>query len=91
MSPAPPDDWWRYVPAHQRPRRRFKAWRLRWRERLRHRGVAITLALLAYGLILLWLLRHLPPVVALLAVAPMVLVPLLGYLTYWLLWKEFHE
>ena len=27
----------------------------------------------------------------LLALAPMVLLPLLGYLAYWLTWKEFHE
>ncbi len=47
--------------------------------------------LLAYALVLLGLLIHLPMVIALLALAPMVLLPLLGYLTYWLLWKEFHE
>ena len=84
-------DWWRFVPAGQRPGRRIKAWRLRWRERLRHRSVAIALAFLAYGLVVLWLLRQLPPVVGLLALAPMLLLPLLAYLTYWLLWKEFHE
>ncbi|MEA5443881.1 hypothetical protein [Cyanobium gracile] len=91
MSDRPQGDWWRFVPAKQRRRRRFKAWRLRWGERLRHRGLAIALAFLAYGLIVLWLLLTMPPVVALLALTPMVLLPLLGYLTYWLLWKEFHE
>ncbi len=87
----PQGDWWRFVPAGQRRRRRLKTWRLRWRERLSRRSVAIALAVLAYGLVLLGLLIHLPMVIALLALAPMVLLPLLGYLTYWLLWKEFHE
>jgi hypothetical protein len=91
LSTRPQGDWWRFVPPEQRRRRRFKAWRLRWKERLRQRWLAITIAFLAYGLVLLWLLLHLPPVVTLLALAPMLLLPLLGYLTYWLLWKEFHE
>ncbi|KEF41550.1 MAG: hypothetical protein ER33_10720 [Cyanobium sp. CACIAM 14] len=88
---GPSGDWWRFVPAEQLRRRRFKAWRLRWKERLRRRGVAIALAFLCYGLVVIALLLHLPPLVGLLALAPMVLLPLLGYLTYWLLWKEFHE
>ena len=79
------------MPPKQRPRRRFKAWRLRWKERLSQRWLGITLAFLTYVLVILWLMLHLPPVVTLLALAPMVLLPLLGYLTYWLLWKEFHE
>ncbi|WP_216899865.1 hypothetical protein [Synechococcus sp. CCY 9618] len=87
----PRGDWWRFVPAQERRRRRFKAWRLRCRERLLRRPVGIGLAFATYGLGLLWLLSQLPPVVGLLALAPMVLLPLLGYLTYWLLWKEFHE
>jgi hypothetical protein len=91
LSPRPRGDWWRFVPAAQRPGRRIKAWRLRWKERVRSRPVAITLAFLAYGVVVLWMLLRLPVVVALLALAPMLLLPLLGYLTYWLLWKEFHE
>lgn len=91
MSTRPQDDWWRFVPPEQRRRRRFKAWRLRCKERLRQRWLAIAIAFLAYGLMLLWMLLHLPPVVTLLALAPMLLLPLVGYLTYWLLWKEFHE
>lgn len=79
------------MPPEQRRQRRRKAWRLRWEQRLLQRWLAIALAFFAYGLVLLWLLFHLPPVVALLALAPMLLLPLLGYLTYWLLWKEFHE
>lgn len=91
MSARQQGDWWRFVPPEQRRGRRFKVWRLRWKERLRHRSVAIALAFLAYGLVLVWLLLHLPVLVALLALAPMLLIPLLAYLTYWLLWKEFHE
>ena len=91
MSTGPRGDWWRFVPPKQRHRRRFKAWRLRWKERLSQRWLGITLAFLTYVLVILWLMLHLPPVVTLLALAPMVLLPLLGYLTYWLLWKEFHE
>jgi hypothetical protein len=91
LSTRPRGDWWRFVPPEQRRRRRFKAWRLRWRERLGQRSVAIALAFLSYGLVLLGLALNMPPVVALFALAPMILLPLLGYLTYWLLWKEFHE
>jgi hypothetical protein len=91
LSTGPQGDWWRFVPPEQRRRRRFRAWRLRWRERLRQRWLAIAIAFSAYGFMLLWMLLHLPPVVTLLALAPMLLLPLVGYLTYWLLWKEFHE
>lgn len=91
MSADPNGGWWRFVPPEQRRRRRFKAWRLRLRERLYQRQLGIALAFLTYGLVLLWLVLYLPPEVTLLALAPMILLPLLGYLTYWLLWKEFHE
>jgi apolipoprotein N-acyltransferase len=84
LSTRPQGDWWRFVPPEQ-------PWRLRFKERLRQRWVGLALAFLAYGLVLLWLVLHLPPVVTLLALAPMILLPVLGYLTYWLLWKEFHE
>jgi len=82
---------WQYLPEHQRSRRTLDGLRRRrlwaWLKQKRQR---IALVLILY--VLLWCIplligEHLMTVVALL---PLLLVPPVGYLVYWLVWKEFH-
>ena len=86
-----PGAWWRYVPEGERPRR-LKQWRLAWlKAQLQRRGVRIALLLLLNVLICLvpwWMGLHSLTVLALL---PLVSVPLVGALAYWLTWQDFHR
>lgn len=86
-----PGGWWRYVPEQERSRRR-KQWRWAWlRAQLHRRRVQIALLLVLNLLICLvpwWMgLQSL----AVLALLPVVAVPLVGGLAYWITWQEFHR
>ncbi len=91
MGLPQPGSWWRYVPEAERPRR-LRRWRRQWLgAQLRRRGVQISLLALLDLLICLvpwWMgLRSL----TLLALLPILSVPLVGALAYWLTWQEFHR
>ena len=83
---------WSYLPDDQRNlqalnvlrRRRIWAWLKQKRQRI---GVVV----LAY--ILMWSVPLLigEPLMTVFAFLPLVLVPPVGYLVYWLVWKEFHS
>ena len=83
---------WNYIPDDQRNlhelsvlrRRRIWAWLKQKRQRI---GVVV----LAY--ILMWSAPLLigEPLMTVFAFLPLVLVPPVGYLVYWLVWKEFHD
>jgi hypothetical protein len=86
-----PGAWWRYVPAAERPRR-LKQWRLAWwRAQLQRRRVQIALLLVlnvVIGLVPWWMgLQSL----AVLALLPVVAVPLVVALAYWITWQDFHR
>ena len=86
-----PGAWWRYVPEAEQPRR-LKQWRQAWlRGQLQRRRVQIALLLALNLLICLvpwWIgLQSL----AVLALLPVVAVPLVGALAYWVTWQEFHR
>lgn len=83
--------WWAHVPAHQRLRRQSGVHLLRLREVLGRRSVLITGLVVAYVALCIGLLLSGTGVVALLATLPLLLVPPVGCLAYWLLWKEFHH
>lgn len=88
----PPHPWWRHLPPerrtrHQRARllwRRLKAWLQRRRQR-QGLTVALYVALCAVPLLLGL------PALALVALLPLLMVPPVGLLIYWLVWKEFHH
>lgn len=86
-----PASWWSHVPVHERPQRRGAVWVLRLRQQLGRRSFLITALFTAYALICFSLLLSGMGAVALLAVLPLLLVPPIGALAYWLLWKEFHH
>ena len=83
---------WNYLPDDQRNlrqlsvlrRRRIWAWLKQKRQRI---GVVV----LAY--IVMWSAPLLigEPLMTVFAFLPLVLVPPVGYLVYWLVWKEFHD
>lgn len=86
-----PGSWWRYVPEVERPRRLWQ-WRQAWLlAQLQRRRVQIAL------LVALSLLTALLPwwmglkSLSVLALLPLVTVPLVGVLAYWITWGEFHR
>jgi hypothetical protein len=83
--------WWKYVPPGKRSTRELEIFRLRALNLLQSRRFwfIASLALYLAGCVLL--LSTFAPGLALLALAPAALLPILGYLVYWLIWKEFHE
>ncbi|MEA5423974.1 hypothetical protein [Synechococcus sp. CCY9202] len=83
--------WWQYVPPAERRSRSWMLRRLRWSNRLRSRRFWLIGSLMIYVIGCSALLAFFPPSLALLALAPLLLLPMLGYLVYWLIWKEFHE
>lgn len=88
---CPPASWWSHVPVHERPQRRGAVWVIRLRQLFVRRLFLITALCTAYALICLYVLRSGMGAVALLAVLPLLLMPPIGALSYWLLWKEFHH
>lgn len=83
--------WWEHVPLRQRLGRRCGVLILRLRDALLRRSVVITALVAAYAALCVGLLLSGAGAVALLAALPLLLVPPLGCLAYWLLWKEFHH
>jgi hypothetical protein len=87
-----PHPWWQHLPAERRSRRqharlvlrRLRAWLLLRRQQI---GLASGFYLL---LCLLPILLG-RPALGLVALLPLLLVPPVGYLIYWLMWKEFHH
>lgn len=91
MDQLDPHPLWRYLPADQRTpghRRRLQRQRLwAWMQNRRQR---ISLLLTLY--VVLWMLPLLwgQVLISLFALLPLLLVPPLGWLVYWLVWKDFH-
>jgi len=83
--------WWRYVPREETAERLRTIQRLRLASYLHRRSVQISLLIGLYALLCLLALLLGYGALALLALLPLLLAPLLGYLVYWLTWKEFNE
>lgn len=90
MSPIR-SPWWAYVPAAQRRRRRWEILGLRCQARLARKDVRILISLGFYGVLCLVPLALGLPALAGVAVLPLLLVPPVGYLAYWLVWQEYHR
>lgn len=83
--------WWRYVPESARAGRLQLVQRRRWQQRLARRRVQISILVGLYSILCLAPLLVGVKSLALLAGLPLLLLPALGYLVYWLTWKEFHH
>ncbi len=90
-APDPVADWSAYVPRGQRRSLLLKrAWQ-RFRTTLATQRVLIALMVLSYLAICLGLILWGGPSLGVLALLPLLLGPPVGYLAYWLVWREFHE
>lgn len=83
--------WWAHVPADQRLGRQTGVVIVRLRDAIRRPSFLVTTLFSAYAALCLGLLHSGAGAVAVLAALPLLLVPPLGCLAYWLLWKEFHH
>lgn len=83
--------WWQHVPAGQRPKvlgRRRRDWLLQWLAGTQGKAVML-LALFISLMVAIALVGA--GWISLLALLPLVLLPALAYLIYWLTWQEFHR
>lgn len=83
--------WIDHVPAGQRRRR---LWAIRWSRlltRLRTRRSFLIMCVSSYVIWCLYLLANGRTLEFWLAIISFVSVPLLAYIIYWLMWKDFHE
>lgn len=83
--------FWPYLPEERRTRREHLALRAR-RAMAQLRGRRERLILVTSIYVVIWLLPLLvgQPLITVFALLPLVLVPPVGILIYWLVWKEFH-
>jgi len=84
-------DWSDFVPAAERQARRRLYRRAQVYALLRNRIVLIRLCLGVYLGLCLGLLLTGQLLLTGYALLPVLLTPPLGYMMYWLVWKEFHE
>ena len=87
----PSADWSAHVPPSQRRRILRDAWFRQLKNRLISRAGRITIAVALYLAVCIMLLIWAGPAVALIGALPLLLVPPLGYLAYWLVWSEYHR
>jgi hypothetical protein len=83
--------WWQHVADRHRPiaRRRAAVGRLRLAARRRSNQLLLLAAL--YGLLCLIPVLFGGSAISVLALVPVLVLPALGVLTWWLMWKEFHH
>jgi hypothetical protein len=89
MAAAHP--WWRHVPPAERPGRRVRLLGARCQRCLRRRRTRILASLTFYALLCLIPLGLGQPHLTLLALLPLLAVPPVAYLAYWIAWHEFHR
>lgn len=91
MDRRDPHPLWRHLPPERRSRRARLALQARrvwaWLKQRRQR-IAVAIGLYT----LLWMIPLLlqQPLITSFALLPLVLVPPVGWLIYWLVWQEFH-
>ena len=83
--------FWPYLPEERRTRREHLGLRMR-RKMAQMQGRRERLILVTSIYVVIWLLPLLvgQPLITVFALLPLVLVPPVGILIYWLVWKEFH-
>jgi hypothetical protein len=84
-------DWSDFVPEQERTTRRRRRQRAQLNAMLRDRKALIRICLGTYLSLCLALLLTGQLLLTAYALLPVLLTPPLGYMMYWLVWKEFHE
>ncbi|MAH59161.1 MAG: hypothetical protein CMN91_12120 [Synechococcus sp. ARS1019] len=91
MAHRNPHPLWQHLPPERRTRQaKLQLQARRWLAWLKQRRQRIAVAVGLYTL--LWLIPLLlqQPLITSFALLPLVLVPPVGWLIYWLVWQEFH-
>ena len=91
MAQRNPHPLWQHLPPERRTRQaKLQLQARRWLAWLKQRRQRIAVAVGLYTL--LWLIPLLlqQPLITSFALLPLVLVPPVGWLIYWLVWQEFH-
>ena len=91
MAHRNPHPLWQHLPPERRTRQaKLQLEARRWLAWLKQRRQRIAVAVGLYTL--LWLIPLLlqQPLITSFALLPLVLVPPVGWLIYWLVWQEFH-
>ena len=91
MAHRHPHPLWQHLPPERRTRQaKLQLQARRWLAWLKQRRQRIAVAVGLYTL--LWLIPLLlqQPLITSFALLPLVLVPPVGWLIYWLVWQEFH-
>ena len=86
-----PHPLWQYLPPERRTRRERVAFRLR-RLKARLQGRRERVVVVSGLYVLIWLipLAFGQVLITVFALLPLLLVPPVGLLVYWLVWREFH-
>ena len=84
-------EWSKYIPEHQREQAEQLRRRLRRRSVLSQRGFWVKLCLGIYGGWCLALVLSGNVFTFGLALVPLVSIPAIGWLAWWLVYKEFHQ
>jgi hypothetical protein len=84
-------DWLELLPPHERGPRRQRRRIGRLRSQLIRPRSTIALLVAIYLVVVFMLARLTGSVLALLAMLPLILAPLLSAMIYWLLWSDFHR
>lgn len=91
MTTPRPGDWADYLPEAQRQQRLRLRRRLRRRALLRQPRFWLAICLVIYAFWCLALLLNGLPIAFGLALVPLISLPAIAALAWWLLWKEFHS
>lgn len=83
--------WWRYVPTEKRRGLQLHSWRRRQRQRLIRRWNGVVAIAVIYLLLCLLLHAFGAGSLFFLAILPLLLLPKVSLLAWWLAWKEFHH
>lgn len=90
--PSPGDhSWWTYVPTQKRRSLQLHSWRRRLRQRLIRRWNVVVAVAVVYLLMCLLLYAFGAGSLISLAILPLLLLPMVTLLAWWLAWKEFHH
>jgi hypothetical protein len=83
--------WWDYVPTEKRRGLQWQSWRRRLRQRLIRRWNVVVAVVVLYLLLCLLLNVFGAGSLISLAMMPLLLLPIVTLLAWWLAWKEFHH
>ena len=90
-SAQSPSSWWRHIPQEQQQQRARQIRMLRLRAWIGRRGNQMKVAITLYLLMCLVPIAFGLPLFSAFASLPLLLLPAVGYLSYYLIWQEFHR